>query len=54
MFITQKITSMVYCSTSLKLLTLATELSGLGGGVKLKTIEKTEKIKLYCNAMKIL
>jgi len=41
-FITQMITGMVYCHTTLKLLALATELSGSGKGPK--TIEGMEKI----------
>ena len=41
-FVTREITSLVFCSTSLRLLALATKLSGLGRGAK--TEEGTEKI----------
>ena len=47
-FVTQEITGLVFCCTSLRLLALATELSGLGRGAK--TEEGTEKIiVLQCN-----
>ena len=42
-FISQKITA-IYCGTTLKLLALATELSGLVGGAK--AIEEMEKITI--------
>ena len=50
MFIARKITGMVYCGKTLKLLALATELSGSGRGAK--AIERTEKSQ-YCKTTKI-